>query len=87
MGHFLGRGISILINILNPEEVILGGGISRAHNHFLPSAREVINENAWKYSRVNLRISTLDDAAALGAGALVLDEIYENGLLLKEPAV
>ena len=87
MGHFLGRGISILINILNPEEVILGGGISRAHNHFLPSAREVINENAWKYSRVNLRISTLDDAATLGAGALVLDEIYENGLLLKEPAV
>lgn len=83
MGLYLGRGISILINILNPEEVILGGGLSHAHEFFLPAAREVISENAWKYSRVEMEISTLDDGAALGAGALVLEEIYNNGLLLK----
>jgi glucokinase-like ROK family protein len=84
MGRYLGRGISILINILNPEEVILGGGISHAHEFFLPAAREAISENAWKFSRVDLEISTLDDGAVLGAGALVLEEIYQNGLLLKK---
>jgi glucokinase len=40
--HYLGIGISNLINIFNPEAIILSGGLSQAHKCYLAETQKVI---------------------------------------------
>ncbi len=37
-GFFLGIGLSIVINLLNPERILLGGGVMDSSEFFLPAA-------------------------------------------------
>jgi glucokinase len=37
-GQFLGIGLSIAINLLSPEKILLGGGVMKAGEYLLPSA-------------------------------------------------
>ena len=64
-GTTLGVGISSLVYMFTPEVVLLGGGISGACSHFLPSLRKEIQQRVQAVSREGLRI----EACALGNGA------------------
>jgi glucokinase len=44
-GHYLGVGMSNIYNMLTPPAFVLGGGISRAHQFFLPAVREALAKN------------------------------------------
>ena len=61
-GQYLGRGISIIIDILNPEIIIIGSIFTRQKQLLLPSALKIINEESLIYSRKVCKI----EAAALG---------------------
>jgi N-acetylglucosamine repressor len=82
MGHFLGIGISNLIDLFNPDCVILSGRVSLASEFFLPALRRTVEERAWHASRKEIRVSQLENGAVLGAAGMVLQEIYDRGLLL-----
>ena len=43
---YLGIGIANLVNIFNPEAVIIGGGLSGAHEMLLPIIRETVNQRS-----------------------------------------
>ena len=43
-GINFGISLANLINILDPEIVILGGGISRTHDLFMPKAKEIMQQ-------------------------------------------
>jgi glucokinase len=64
-GELLGVGISSLVYVLTPELVLLGGGLSAASHHFLPSLWQQVNSRVQAASREGLRIAP----AALGNGA------------------
>ncbi len=64
-GATLGVGISSLVYMFTPELVLLGGGISGAASHFLPSVRKEVEQRVQAVSRQGLRI----EACALGNGA------------------
>lgn len=81
-GESLGIAISSLINILNPAVVILGGALVEAAGLFLPTVRAVVARRAWGASGKRVELSGLVNGVCLGAGAIVLREIYERGLLL-----
>jgi glucokinase len=81
MGYHLGIGISTLINLFNPELIVLSGRVSRASRFFLDSLQETIQQRAWHISKKDIRISTLDRPAVLGAACVVLQEIYDSSLL------
>lgn len=52
-GRALGRGLSILIDILNPEVIVIGSIYQRAEHLLAPSAREEIRRNAlWRSAEV-----------------------------------
>ncbi len=52
-GRYLGVGLSILINILNPERIIIGSVFARSREFIQPAAEEIIRAEALKLSYEN----------------------------------
>ena len=50
-GRHLGMGLSILIDILNPERIVIGSVYARCHEHLYPFAAELINRESLSASR------------------------------------
>jgi predicted NBD/HSP70 family sugar kinase len=83
MGMVLGLGLSNIINIFNPDSIILGGRVSNASKFFLPSCIETVRRRAWHASSKDIRVSGLARGAVLGAAALVLQEIFRSGQIVR----
>jgi predicted NBD/HSP70 family sugar kinase len=79
MGSVLGIGIANLINIFNPQTVILGGFVCQASEFFLPSCVEAVQRKAWHASPKDVRVSQIPRGAVRGAGALVLQQLFTTG--------
>jgi glucokinase-like ROK family protein len=76
---YLGIGIANLINLLNPELIILSGHFSSIEDFSLLSLKEKIRQYAMPESFEKTKIVTSllgDDAAVLGATTLILDQIF-----------
>jgi glucokinase len=54
--HYLGVGISNLVNILNPEVVVIGGGMSMLGNLLIEPVRKFVKENALVIPAGNVKI-------------------------------
>ncbi|HYA85859.1 MAG TPA: ROK family protein [Nitrospirota bacterium] len=75
MGRILGIGIANLINIFNPEMVVIGGGVRDAWPLFIGSTRTEIRKRAFEVpaARTQILPSKLgDDAGTVGAAATAL---------------
>jgi glucokinase len=75
VGHNLGIGIANLVNIFNPDVVVIGGGVSAAGELLLGPAREEYRRRALPSLVHHTEIvaaSLGNDAGVLGAAALVL---------------
>ncbi|WP_261133969.1 ROK family protein [Bacillus sp. Marseille-Q3570] len=77
-GYYLGIGITNLINLFNPEVIILGGGVMKAQRFMLPAIQETINERGISAltKRVQLSISSLDQEGGVlgGAGLFFMEQ-------------
>jgi predicted NBD/HSP70 family sugar kinase len=80
---FLGTGIGNLINLFNPERVVLGGWAGLALGSVaLPQIRASAETQALAhpYDQVRIELSELGlDAVALGAATLPLAELLQRG--------
>ena len=77
-GRWLGIGIVTLVNIFNPELVIVGGGASAAGDLMLDPAREVVAERALPPNRQMVRVVPAhfgSEAGMMGAAMLALDAL------------
>ncbi|MFC4016075.1 ROK family protein [Nonomuraea purpurea] len=82
-GRNLGKGVSILVNLLNPEVVILGGHYVALAPWLLPPVHAELGHRviAAQAGGCQVVASTLGhDAAALGGAARVLDSIDSGRL-------
>jgi glucokinase len=78
LGHRLGAGIVSLVNIFNPELVVVGGGFSAAGDFLLEPARELVAREALSPARELVRIvrAELGTAAGLvGAGLVAFEAL------------
>jgi len=78
-GANLGIRIAYLVNLFNPEVVVIGGGIEQAGELLLGPVRKSVRSLAFEEPANTVKIvpSRLGDSAvALGAAALVLREIF-----------
>ena len=76
MGRMLGIGIASLINIFNPERVVIGGGVKDAWPLFIGATHEEIMKRAFQVpaERTEIVPSSLgDDAGMVGAAAVALE--------------
>lgn len=75
-GRALGIGMSNLVNVFDPQVVVLGGGVIAAGEPFLGPARDTLNQMLTAQARraVRLDVTSLGaDAGIIGAAALILD--------------
>jgi glucokinase len=78
IGRYLGAGIGSLVNIFNPELIVIGGGFAAAGDFVLDPAREVLRREALARAgyRVSIVRAELGTAAGLiGAGLVAFDAV------------
>jgi len=75
--EYVGYGTASLLNIFNPEVVVLGGGVVEAIGEdYVEQVRKIALQNVFKVARRNVRIVAAllkDDSAVLGAARLAWD--------------
>jgi len=73
----LGVGIANLINILNPEAVVITGGVTRAGDHLFVPLRSEIRRRAFRSAERACRVlpaALPDSAGMIGAAGVFLRE-------------
>ncbi|MCJ7559025.1 ROK family protein [Candidatus Bathyarchaeota archaeon] len=80
-GRYLGIGITNIVNIINPEMVILGGGMANAGDLLFEPVRKYVREHSFTAAMEGVKIVPAAlgvNAGAIGAVAFVLKK---KGLL------
>ena len=81
---YLGAGIADLVNVFNPQLVVIGGAFILGKDILQPIIEKTIFSNVLQPSADSLRIGFSErgaDACALGAVAIVLDDILREMII------
>lgn len=79
-GRYLGQGIAQLINLFNPEVIILGGRVSRAQQFILGAVRSTATKLSLTQLNKNVEFITSSlgtNAGALGVAMLATSDLFE----------
>ncbi|MDY7018992.1 MAG: ROK family protein [Chloroflexota bacterium] len=77
-GYYVGVGLANLVNIFNPELIVIGGGLSNIGGMLLEPAFKVAGEIAYKEAYRAVRFAPAElgwNSGVLGAAAFALQEI------------
>ncbi len=82
--NYIGIALADAINMLDPQLVIFGGGMSQSGDYFLEAVKDVIQKRSYVFglNRAIPRFVLADfgeDMNAVGAAALVLENTLETG--------
>ena len=80
-GHWLGKGLAYLIQIFNPELIILGGRMAEAHQFILPPIQQAIQIfcNPELGNNIQIEVSELGSQAGIqGVAALLLEHVLDK---------
>jgi predicted NBD/HSP70 family sugar kinase len=81
VGSWLGKGMAYLIQIFNPELIILGGRMSDANQFILPPIQQSIQIfcNPELGNDIEIRVSELGSQAGIqGVVALLLEHVLDK---------
>jgi glucokinase len=79
--NYLGIGLANLVNIFNPELIVIGGGLSKMGDMLLKPARKVLKERAFRLPSRTVHIVRArlgSNAGIVGAAAYVFDQKLEG---------
>nr|WP_305147249.1 MULTISPECIES: ROK family protein [Blautia] len=80
--QYIGIGLANYINLLDPDLIILFGGLTNAGDIFLKKIKEVLRERQMKFAgrQVKLVISQMgENGTAVGSASLVLKKFIKYG--------
>lgn len=83
MGYNLGKGIAILIQLFNPELIVLGGKVSEAGQYITTPIQQSLNTYCMRqiHEKTDIRISEMEQSVGImGAVAIVMEDIFEDHL-------
>ena len=84
LGEYLGAGLVTLVNIFNPEVIVVGGGAAAAGELLLGPARRVLQARGSRPARDQVRVVPAalgPDAGFIGAAALALQRTLSRTTL------
>ena len=74
MGEYIGMGLTSVVNLLNPEKIIIGGGVAEAGDILLNPIRETIQKRAMTIQKDAVEIVPAklgNTAGVIGASLLI----------------
>ncbi len=77
-GRYLGAGLTNLVDVFNPEVIVIGGSLRKLGERYLGPAREVVRQEAFAQHLADVRIVEAalgDDAPAIGAALVALEQL------------
>lgn len=80
-GYYVGVGLANLINIFNPELIVIGGGLSNIGDMLLKPAFKVAGERAFREAFQAVRFASAGlgrNSGVLGAAAFALQEMRKT---------
>ena len=83
IGRWLGVGVVTIVNMLNPDVVVIGGGVIAAGELLLAPARAVVAERAMSPSKEHVRIVPARfgaESGMLGAATLAFEGLGHFGV-------
>jgi transcriptional regulator of PTS gene len=85
LGRYLGSAIAIVINLFNPEKILIGGVINQAKDILYPAIRRCIEEQSLPVYHQDLELveSRFYKQATMPGAALVKQALYDGQLLMK----
>jgi len=75
-GYYIGKALSSAINILNPEMVVFGGGVSQSFDLLERGIKEALSKYMFKAANKNIKLCQTAlgyNAALIGAAAITLE--------------
>jgi len=78
LSRWLGIGLTNIVNIFNPELIVLGGGLANAYDLFVPAATDFARKDAMSPNKESFKVVKAvlgDDAGLYGAAAMVFGRI------------
>ena len=75
---YIGFGVVDVMHLVNPERVVLGGGVMNSADLILPVIHRTIDQFAMESSRSNIKVvpgELGDDAGVFGAAAFLAEMI------------
>jgi glucokinase len=76
MGEYIGLGLTSVINLLNPEKVIVGGGVAECGDLLLEPIRRTVKERAMIVAGSSVEIvpAQLGNSAGVIGASMLIDE-------------
>jgi glucokinase len=84
MGYYLGITLAGLINVLNPEAIVLAGGLAGAWDVFIDQTRDQIRKRAFPEPAERAKLvpaGLADDAGILGVARLAFTAADQGTLV------
>ena len=74
MAFYLGSALAAIASVVNPEVIVIGGGVSKAGQYLIDAVRKHFQEKAFHaLKNTEFALATLgNDAGMVGAARLVL---------------
>ena len=82
-GEYIGIGIASYINLLDPEMIIIGGGMAN-ETELVGQIERIVKIRRMRFAgrKVQIRVSKLGAyATAVGAASILLKELLNSGVL------
>ncbi len=80
-GYYIGVGLSNLINLLDPDVIVLAGGMAKAYPYFKQSMVDEIKRHAcFPFDEDRIRISKLNDKVVAYGAYVMVKKAVDKGL-------
>ncbi|UTV28764.1 sugar metabolism global transcriptional regulator Mlc [Photobacterium atrarenae] len=85
LGHNLGQAIAIMVNLFNPDKILIGSELNRAKSVLYPAIMECVRTQSLPIYNQHLTIeqSCFYTQATMPGAALVKQAMYDGHLLMK----
>lgn len=76
VGEMLGKGLSLLIDTLNPEKIVIGSVFVRAERYLRPAMERVIRQECLSHTAAAVSILPAESGEAIGDLACIMTALY-----------
>jgi len=78
-GSHIGAALSHVVNILNPEKIIIGGSLTGAGKHLIDAVGEALEEHTMKEISADFKLELSDlgvEASARGGALIAMEHVF-----------